>query len=104
MNCLQINGQNFFFIDKPLAIGYQRENLGWICESNFIPDFSPKGILVDVEACFSKLKQQQYLCAYVADYSTRTLYYDKDEALEHVFGILALKGQENYFINFNRRA
>ncbi len=83
-----INGVTLRYVGQPLdAVGYDGEF--WAGRSNFeLANELPCLHLNDLDDCFRWMAQwktyDDYQCGYVMDYASRTIYYDKDKALQHL--------------------
>lgn len=109
---LTIEGKAWTFVGPPLEILVLdgEPDPMWSGRTNHL--FSGRNDeevqLIDLNDCFNYMKQwsaeSDYVCGYVLDFSTGTVYYDKEKARERLERTLPKKKLEKYFVNFIQRS
>lgn len=106
MKEIVINEKTLQYIGLPLTAfifdGY------WCGRSNFLCSSKSEKTNIElnsVEDCFCWMKYWteagDYVCGYVLDHSTRTVYYDKQQALDYLLKTsFPKRNEENFFENF----
>jgi len=109
MNTLVINEKKLQYVGLPLA-AFTFEHPHWGGLTNFLCGneklaLGKKIYLYSIEDCFGWMKKwfanPNVICGYVLDYSTKTIYYSDQAALDYLLKKLFPKNkEENYFENF----
>lgn len=107
MEELIINGKGFKYFGQPLS-AVIFDGSYWGGRSNFLASNETQKTETDVQSledCFVWMKrwseETDYVCGYVLDYSSKTIYYDKQESLDYLLKKSFPKlGKENYFDKF----
>lgn len=90
----------------PLKVAVLNSDFGWIPKTNLhISDsVGSPDLLGSIEDCKKYIrnaqKSKKYVCAYILDYASKTIYYDNPDALSHAKALLRNKKQESHFTEF----
>lgn len=110
MKNLIINSKTFVHIGEPLE-AFIFDGEYWGGRSNFLASNEKEKTSIDLENledCFAWMSrwsnESDYVRGYVLDYSTKTIYYDKEEAKDYLLKrAFPKRGEENYFDKFVQR-
>ncbi len=110
MKTLVVNGKELKYVGLPLNVTvfdgkYYSGRTNFLCSNEKI---KTEIDLMDLEDCFRWMKtwsaMDDYIHGYVLDYSTKTIYYDKQEALDHLFNLVfPIRQEENFFEHFTQK-
>lgn len=109
MEILEINGEQQQYIGAPL-VAFMFDGDAWAGRSNFLAsNQTTKNTidLTDLQDCFKWMKKwsadSDYKSGYILDFSSKTVYYDTQDALVHLKEKKIPKRKwDNYFTSFKQ--